>query len=67
MDIAINIAIALALFTTLAILCVGVFGMVRGGAFNDKWGNKLMRWRVMAQAVSIGVLFLGFLYKSQHG
>ena len=32
-------AVALVLFT-------GIFGMVRGGAFNRKYGNRLMQLRV---------------------
>ena len=35
-----------AMFITLAILVVGIFGMARGGPFNDKWSNKLMRARI---------------------
>jgi hypothetical protein len=40
----------------LAVLMVGVIGMLRGTEFNKRNGNKLMRLRVAAQAVTI-VLF----------
>jgi hypothetical protein len=45
---------------TLATLMVGVVGMGKGGAFNEKFGNKLMQFRVLFQACAIGcfVLFL---------
>ena len=39
-------AVALVLFT-------GIFGMMRGGAFNRKYGNKLMQLRVGLQFLAI--------------
>ncbi len=66
MEIFIDILIALSLFVVLATLGVGIFGLARGGEFNAKWGNRLMRYRVTAQAVAIGVLLLGFWYKGTH-
>ena len=49
---------ALLAIVTLAILLVGVAGMARGGDFNKKYGNKLMRWRVIAQGATLLLLFL---------
>jgi len=54
------LAIAAAL-GTLAILATGLVGMARGGEFNKRYGNKLMRWRVGMQAVAIVFLALAFL------
>ncbi|MCY3672577.1 MAG: twin transmembrane helix small protein [Alphaproteobacteria bacterium] len=39
-------AVALVLFT-------GIFGMMRGGSFNRKYGNKLMQLRVGLQFLAI--------------
>ncbi len=39
-------AVALVLFT-------GIFGMMRGGNFNRKYGNKLMQLRVGLQFLAI--------------
>ncbi len=39
-------AVALVLFT-------GIFGMMRGGDFNRKYGNKLMQLRVGLQFLAI--------------
>ena len=44
-----QIIVMIALMVTLGILLVGVIGMARGGEFNAKYGNKLMRARVIAQ------------------
>ena len=46
---------------TLATLMTGVVGMGKGGAFNDKYGNKLMRMRVILQGCAIGCLVLALL------
>ncbi len=47
-------AVALVLFT-------GIFGMMRGGAFNRKYGNKLMQLRVGLQFVAILVILAAAL------
>lgn len=49
--------LVVAMFATLAILIVGVWGFRYGGEFNKRYGNKLMRARVAMQAVCI-LLFL---------
>jgi len=51
------ILMVLAMLLTAGILFVGIIGMARGGPFNDKWGNRLMRYRIAAQFVAI-ILFL---------
>ncbi|WP_085120753.1 twin transmembrane helix small protein [Tistlia consotensis] len=50
------VLVAIAMLVTLGILFTGLFSMARGGEFNRKYGNKLMRARVIAQAVAL-VLF----------
>ena len=50
--------IYLVVFAVLGVLAVGVFGMLRGGPFNAKYGNKLMRVRVGLQALAIALLAL---------
>lgn len=54
-----GLAIAAAM-ATLAVLTTGLIGMARGGDFNRRYGNKLMRWRVGLQAVAIVFLALAF-------
>ena len=49
------IFIVLAMIATLGILITGVIGMARGGDFNRKNANKLMRARVALQAVAVGL------------
>ena len=57
----IAILLLLAMAATLAVLIVGVVGFLRGGAFNEKYGNTLMRTRVglqLAAVILLGLLFL---------
>lgn len=49
----------------LVVLLVGVIGMARGGEFNRRYGNTLMRWRVMLQLLA--VLLLGLAYLTGKG
>ncbi len=44
---------------TLGVLIIGIIVMARGGETNQKWGNKLMRYRLMAQAFAIVMLMAG--------
>lgn len=52
------------LFTLAAILClivtvilaIGIGGFAKGGEFNRKNGNRMMRWRLIAQAIAVAIL-----------
>jgi hypothetical protein len=39
-------------------LVVGMIAMIKGGEFNKKHGNKLMRARVTLQGVALGMFVL---------
>ncbi len=51
--------IVLGLGLTLGILIFGLIAMARGGDFNAKWGNRIMRWRIMAQVFAIAMFATG--------
>ncbi len=57
------ILFGLAALTTLGVLFAGLFVMARGGEVNRKYGNKLMRWRVIAQGVALPMFALALLMK----
>lgn len=40
----------------LVVLFVGLLGMARGGDFNKRYGNKVMRLRVILQGVAVVVI-----------
>ena len=50
-----------AMLMTLGVLFTGLFSMARGGEFNRRYGNKLMRWRVICQAIAIGLFAIAML------
>lgn len=56
-----QLIVLIALLVTLGILLVGVFGMAKGGEFNKKYGNKLMRMRVIAQFTALALMGLFWL------
>jgi hypothetical protein len=50
--------VVLAVLVVLAILATGIGGFAKGGEFNRKHGNRLMRWRIIAQAVAVALILL---------
>ena len=50
--------IGVALAAVLVVLAVGIVAMFRGGEFNRKYGNKLMRLRVALQALAVLLMVL---------
>ncbi len=66
MDLFFNIAIPAALLAVLATLFMGFYAVMRGGEYGRANSNKFMRYRVMTQAVAIGIITLGFIYKASH-
>ncbi len=52
------IVVALACLLVAGILIVGIGGFGRGGAFNHKYGNKLMQWRIGVQFVAVLLILL---------
>ncbi|SVB89735.1 uncharacterized protein METZ01_LOCUS242589, partial [marine metagenome] len=50
--------IILSLIAVFIVLTVGIVGMLRGGDFNRRYGNKLMRLRVATQGLAILLIVL---------
>ena len=61
-----KIAVIIACLAVLAVLIAGLYSMWRGGDFSRKWSNKLMRLRVMLQAVAIVIIMIGFFFARHH-
>ena len=66
MEIFIDILIAVSMAAVLASLGMGVYAMLRGGEYGLANSNKWMRRRVLTQAVAIGLITVGFIYKAGH-
>ncbi|MEO3432641.1 twin transmembrane helix small protein [Inquilinus sp. CAU 1745] len=43
----------LSMIGVVASLGIGMVGMARNGEFNAKYGNTMMRWRIILQGVAI--------------
>ena len=54
------VLIALAMLSVAGILLWGVITMARGGEYNKKNSNKIMRYRIFFQAAAL-FIFLGLL------
>jgi hypothetical protein len=50
----------------LVILMIGIGGFAKGGEFNKKHANRLMRYRLAAQFVAV-LLIVGFAYMRSKG
>ncbi|HUI17969.1 MAG TPA: twin transmembrane helix small protein [Alphaproteobacteria bacterium] len=57
--------VGIAMAAVLVVLLFGVASMFRGGEFNRKYANKLMRLRVLLQAVAL-LLFAIFMLFFRH-
>ena len=55
------ILVALTCLAVLAVLMIGVGGFARGGDFNKKYANKIMRLRILLQFIAV-VLIVVFVY-----
>ena len=63
MNIASGVLLALALAMTLGVLFAGLITMARGGDYNRRHGNRLMRWRVIAQGSALVIFALAMMLR----
>ena len=52
------LVVAFSVLAVAAILLVGIGGFAKGGDFNRKHANRIMRYRICAQAVAIALILL---------
>jgi Hypoxia induced protein conserved region len=52
---------AIACLAVVAVLLVGIGGFARGGDFNRKYANKIMRLRLLLQFAAV-LLIIAFVY-----
>jgi hypothetical protein len=50
------VLLLVAMIATFGVMATGIFLMAKGGEANTKYGNTLMQWRVLLQAVSLTLL-----------
>ena len=59
-----KILVGVAVAIVFIVLCLGLYTLWRGGDTARSWSNKLMRIRVLAQAIAI-VIIMAVLFFSQ--
>ena len=56
----------LAILATIGVLVIGIGGFGKGGTFNKKYANKMMRLRILFQFIAV-VLILSYIYLRSQG
>ena len=49
---------AFASLAVLVILMIGIGGFAKGGDFNRKHANRIMRYRIIAQAIAVALILV---------
>jgi uncharacterized membrane protein affecting hemolysin expression len=57
------LVVAVACLAVVFILLLGIGGFAKGGDFNRKHGNRLMRYRIYGQAVAIALILIFVLLR----
>lgn len=60
------IVVAISALVVLAILMFGVGSFAKGGEFNRRNANRIMRWRLGAQLIAV-VLIVGYAWLRARG
>ncbi len=55
--------VIVAALITLGVLVTGILAMARGGEFNRKHSNRLMRLRVIAQCIALVLFAIAMMVK----
>jgi hypothetical protein len=55
------ILVVIAVLAVLVTLMIGLGSFTSGGEFNKKYANKIMRWRIILQAIAVALIVL-FVY-----
>ena len=61
MDDPFFILILIAVAAVVVVLAIGIGGFGKGGKFNQKYSNKMMRLRLLAQFVAV-LLIVAYVY-----
>ena len=59
-----KLLVAIAVGIVFIVLCLGLYTLWKGGDTARTWSNKLMRIRVLAQAIAV-IIIMTALYFSQ--
>ncbi len=60
------IVVGLACALVLVILLVGIGGFAKGGGFNRRHANRVMRYRIAAQALAVTLIVVFVVVRRMH-
>jgi uncharacterized membrane protein len=66
MDAVFKILMPLSLAAVAIVLAVGIYSLFRGGDFARSYSNKLMRLRVLMQAIAVAILAGAIWWRTHH-
>jgi uncharacterized membrane protein len=55
-----------ALAAVTIVLAFGIYALYRGGDFGRSYSNKLMRLRIVTQAIAVAILVAALWWRSRH-
>ncbi|MGI9394795.1 MAG: twin transmembrane helix small protein [Boseongicola sp.] len=61
------IVVALAVLIVFGILLTGIGGFAKGGDFNKKHANRIMRYRIYAQFIAVVLIVVFVLVRGSRG
>ena len=61
------IVVAIAVLVVLGVLLTGIAGFTKGGDFNRKHANRIMRYRIYAQFVAVVLILIFVLVRRSGG
>ena len=61
-----KVLVGVAVAIVFVVLCLGLYTLWRGGDTARSWSNKLMRIRVLAQAVAIVIIMAVLYFQQSH-
>ncbi len=67
MEVLFNVLIPVSIAAVFITLCVGIYALFRGGDFGRSHSNKLMRLRVLLQAIAVAILVAAFMWRGAQG
>lgn len=61
------IVVAISMMAVVGILLMGIGGFAKGGDFNRKHANRIMRYRILAQFIAVMMILIFVAYRQMEG
>lgn len=61
------IVVIVSILAVVVVLMIGIGGFAKGGGFNQKYGNKMMRLRIITQAIAVVLIVIYVFFRNSGG